>query len=321
MRIGDVQSGERAAKVGVIGLGTMGREIAANLLRAGYDLVVSDVLEEAGRPLVDEGAGWAASPSALAEQVEVVLTSLPGPREVEEVLVGTGGVLEGLPAGGAVFDLSTNSHRVVVELATRFAEAGRSFLDAPVSGGPRGARTGELAIWVGGDREVFDRYEPLLLVIGDEPRHLGAVGHATIAKLVHNTCSNTVRAALAEAFTMGVKAGVDPLTLWSALRHGSNGRARTFDRLADRFLTGEYDPPGFALRLAYKDVSLAMELGRDVEVPMRISQLVQAEMLEALNRGWADRDVQTPTLLQVERAGVDLRVPAEDIQAVLDADP
>jgi 3-hydroxyisobutyrate dehydrogenase-like beta-hydroxyacid dehydrogenase len=321
MDVGDAHASERSEKVGVVGLGTMGREIAANLLRAGYGLVVHDVVEEAGRPLVDDGAVWATTPAALAEQVEVVFTSLPGPREVEEVAVGTAGILEGLPEGGALFDLSTNSHRVVRDLAARFAAEGRSFLDAPVSGGPKGARTGELAIWVGGDREVYERYQPLLLVIGDEPRHLGAAGHATIAKLVHNTCSNTVRAALAEAFTMGVKAGVDPLTLWSALRHGSNGRARTFDRMADRFLTGEYDPPGFALRLAYKDVSLAMELAREVEVPMRISQLVQAEMLEALNRGWADRDVQTPTLLQVERAGVDLHVPAEDIQAVLDADP
>ena len=305
-------------RVGFVGLGVMGQRMASNLVRAGYDLVVHDAREEAAADV--PGAEWAQSPRAVAQRCEVVLTSLPGPPEVAEVVLGEDGLAEGLAPGGAVLDLSTNSRAVVLRVAEAMHARGLRFLDAPVSGGPRGAASGRLAIWVGGDEEAFARYEPILSVLGDQVLHIGETGQATVAKLVHNCCSNTIRTVLAEAFTMGVKAGVDPLTLWSALRQGANGRARTFDRLADGFLTGEYDPPNFALGLAHKDMSLATELGRDVHVPMRLSTLVLEEMTEALNRGWGERDSRSPMLLQVERSGVDIRIPREDIQAVFDAD-
>src|SRR5262249_43621978 len=127
-----------------------------------------------------------------------------------------------------------------------------------------------------------------------------------------------VQTALAEVFTMGVKAGVDPLVLWKAVRQGAGGRRRTFDGLADQFLPGTFDPPAFALRLAHKDVSLATALGREVGVPMRMANLALEEMTEALNRGWAQRDSRVAMLLQEERAGVKIEVPLDQIKDVLE---
>ena len=159
-------------------------------------------------------------------------------------------------------------------------------LDAPVSGGPEGARSGRLAIWVGGDREVFDKHKPVLDAIGDQARYIGDIGAGSVAKLVHNCAGYAMQAALAEVFTMGVKGGVEPLMLWEAMRSGAQGRSRTFDRLGDQFLINKYEPPAFALKLAHKDMTLATQLGRELGVPMRLANMAMAEMTEALNRGW-----------------------------------
>jgi 3-hydroxyisobutyrate dehydrogenase len=194
-------------------------------------------------------------------------------------------------------------------------------LDAPVSGGPSGAKSGKLAIWVGGDEGTYERCKKLLDAMGDEPRYLGPIGAGSIAKLVHNCTSAMLNCALAEVFTMGIKAGIEPLALWEAVRQGATGRRRTFDRLPDHFLTGEYDPPGFAFRLLHKDVSLAVQLGREVGVPMRIANLVVQELTEALNRGWGERDSSVAMLLQQERAGIaPPKVEAAKLRAILERD-
>src|SRR5205807_6611468 len=158
------------------------------------------------------------------------------------------------------FDLSTNSPALVRRLHGIFAERGVHMLDAPVSGGPRGAESGRLALWVGGDEALFERYKPVLDDIGDQPYYVGPIGAGPAAKLVHNCAGYAIQTALAEVFTLGVKAGVDPLALFKAVRNGAIGRQRTFDRLADNFLPGTFDPPSFALRLAHKDVTLAPAL-------------------------------------------------------------
>ena len=122
-------------------------------------------------------------------------------------------------------------------------------------------------------------------------------------------------------FTIGVKAGVEPLALWEAVRDGAGGRRRTFDGLVDQFLPGKYDPPRFALRLAHKDMTLATQLGRDFNVPMRMANLALAELSEAMNRGWGQRDSRSPMLLQQERAGVEIRVEEKRLAEVLSRDP
>ncbi|HYB21530.1 MAG TPA: NAD(P)-dependent oxidoreductase [Thermodesulfobacteriota bacterium] len=305
-------------KIGFIGLGIMGRHMASNLMKAGHELVVHDVRHEAAVPHCEAGAKWADTPQKVAEVAEVVFTSLPGPLEVEAVVLGAQGLLAGLSRGRVYFDLTTNAPALVRRIYGLFMERGIHMLDAPVSGGPKGAETRKLALWVGGDEEVFTRYKPVLNAIGDQPYYVGPIGAGSIAKLVHNCAGYVIQMALAEVFTMGVKAGVDPLALWKAVRQGALGRRRTFEGLIDQFLPGKFDPPSFALRLAHKDVTLATSLGREHKVPMRLANITLEEMTEALNRGWGERDSRVSMLLQEERSGVEIRVPESEIHKVLD---
>jgi 3-hydroxyisobutyrate dehydrogenase len=307
--------------VGFIGLGTMGASMAANLQSAGYDLVVHDVRRASAEPHLARGAKWADTPHAVAEATEVIFTSLPGPPEVESVALGPDGLLAGMRKDAAYFDLSTNSPTLVRRICAAFAARSVHMLDAPVSGGPAGARSRRMAIWVGGEEAVFNRHKAALDAMGDQARYVGPIGAGSVAKLVHNCAGYAVQAALAEVFALGVKGGVEPLALWEAVRTGAVGRRRTFDGLIDQFLPGKYDPPHFALRLAHKDVSLATQLGRELGVPMRLSELALAEMTEAMNRGWQARDSRVPMLLQLERAGVTVAVEADRLEGALERDP
>jgi 3-hydroxyisobutyrate dehydrogenase-like beta-hydroxyacid dehydrogenase len=308
-------------KIGFIGLGMMGAGMASNLQKAGHDLIVHDLTRQAASKHLNAGATWADSPRAVAEACDIVFTSLPTPADVQKVGTGEGGLIEGFRRGSAWFDLSTNAVDVVRSLHAIFAEQGVDFLDAPVSGGPKGANSGRLAIWVGGEKPVYDKYHAVLAAMGDQAAFIGPIGAGSIAKLVHNASSAAVNVVLAEVFTMGIKAGVEPLALFDAVRQGASGRNRMFDRLSDHFLTGSYDPADFALRLLHKDVSLACQLARDVQVPMRLTNLALMELTEALNRGWGTRDSRVASLLQQERAGIPpIAVPAEKIKAVLEAD-
>jgi len=301
--------------VGFIGIGTMGASMALNVRAKGYDLVVNDIRREAAAPHLKAGAAWADSARKVAEASDVVFTSLPGPKEVQAVAEE---LLAGMRKGTAWFDLSTNSPTVVRQISERFAARGIAMLDAPVSGGPSGAKSGKLALWVSGNKAAFDKHKAVLDAIGDQAVYIGPVGAGTVAKLVHNCAGYAILAALAEVFTLGVKAGVEPLALWSAVRQGAFGRKRSFDRLAEQFLIGKFDPPAFALELAHKDVTLATEVGREFRVPMKIANTVLQEMTEAMNReGWSKRDSRIFMLLQEERAGVRIKVPEAKVQEVL----
>ena len=308
-------------QVGFIGLGMMGASMASNLQAAGYKLIIHDVNRSAATNHIKAGATWADTPKALAAASDVVFTSLPGPPEMESVTLDANGLIEGMKPGAAYFDLSTNSPKLVRRVHAAFAEKGFHMLDAPVSGGPTGAKSRKLAIWVGGDEAIFNKHKKELDAIGDAARYIGAIGAGSVAKLVHNCAGYAVQTALAEVFTMGVKAGVEPLSLWEAVRSGAGGRRRTFDGLVDQFLINKYEPPAFALKLAHKDMFLATELGREVGVPMRLANAALADMTEALNKGWDKRDSRSPMSLQVDRAGVKIEVDPQRIAEVFDRDP
>jgi len=307
-------------KVGFIGLGTMGASIALNAIEGGHDLVVHDIDRDTAGRHIHRGALWADTPRDVAQASDLIFTSLPGPPEVESVALGADGLIEGLSAGKAYFDLSTNSPTLIRHIHAMFAKLGVAVLDAPVSGGPDGARTGKMAIWVGGDKAAFEAALPVLNAIGDAPYYVGPVGAGAVAKLVHNCSGYILQTALAETFSMGVKAGVDPEALWQALRKGALGRRRVFDTMARQFLPGRFDPPDFALRLARKDVALACEVGREYDVPMRLSNMVLAELTEAMNRGWDGRDSRAAMLLQTERAGVEISVSEKRIREIIEQD-
>lgn len=307
-------------RVGFIGLGTMGAGIALNVIRGQHSLVVHDINRRSADPHLELGAAWADTPREVAAASEVVFTSLPGPTEVQAVALGDDGILAGLSVGQAYFDLSTNSPTVMRELHARFAEKGGALLDAPVSGGPDGAKSGKMAIWVGGDEDVFTVHKPVLESMSDAARYIGPIGAGSVAKLVHNLSGYIIQTALAETFTMGVKAGLEPDAIWEAVRQGALGRRRTFDTLYRNFLPAKFDPPDFALALAKKDVALACEVGREFEVPMKLAHTTLAELTEAMNRGWGGRDSRVAMLLQSERAGVNIQVTEDRLQQILDDD-
>ena len=222
----------------------MGASMALNLQAGEHEVAVNDLRRDAAAPHLKAGATWADGPREIAAHSEVIFTSLPGPREVEAV---ADILIEHMKPGTAWFDLSTNSPTVIRKLHARFAAKNIALLDAPVSGGPSGAKTRKLALLVGGDKAVFDKFKPALDAIGDQVIYIGPIGAGSVAKLVHNMAGYSIQTALAEVFSMGVKAGVEPLALWAAVRQCSLGRQRSFDRLGKQFLRGEFDPPDFAL--------------------------------------------------------------------------
>jgi 3-hydroxyisobutyrate dehydrogenase-like beta-hydroxyacid dehydrogenase len=307
--------------VGFVGLGAMGGHMAANVLKAGFGLIVNDRRPELATSLIESGASWAETARDVAERSDVVFTCLPNLHAIEDVLIGTNGLMDGLRNGQAVFEMSTNSLELARKLHAALAEKGAILLEAPVSGGATGAKRGRLAIWAGGDLAAFEMHRDVLLAIGDRPLHVGPFGAGLITKLVHNCTSQAVQAAIAEVFVMGVKAGAEPLALWEAVRQGALGRRRTFDQLIDQFLPGTYDDAHAALRIIQKDMTLALDLANELDLQMPISMLAMADVEEAMERGWADRDCRSVMLLPQERAGVHIAVDPKSIAEVLKRDP
>jgi 3-hydroxyisobutyrate dehydrogenase len=286
----------------------MGGPMALNLIKAGHTLVVHDVRHEAAKPHLDGGATWAQSAREAAAGNELILSSLPGPAEVEQVALGADGVLAGAPAGAVYADLSTGSATVMRRIHRAFADKGVHVLDAPVSGGVWGARRGTLQVMVGGDRGIFEKIKPVLTAVGDKVGYMGEIGSGTIAKLVHNMVSMATRAVVAEGFTLGVKAGVAPEALLEAIRGASFGQGLLLSHMIpDVVFKGDFDNVRFALKLARKDIGLATALAREYDVPMPMAAVAEQTMIEAIARGWGDKDSTAPWLLQEEAARVQVR--------------
>jgi 3-hydroxyisobutyrate dehydrogenase len=257
--------------------------------------------------------------AGLARQVAVAFTSLPGPAQVEEVVLGAQGILAHMLPGLVLFELSTSSYSLTLRIHAAFKQRGASMLDAPVSGGPAGAASGDLALWVGGDKTVYERHLSLLRAIGNAPRHVGPIGAGTVTKLTHNMMGYMIMLSMAETFSMAVKAGVDPLELWTALRLGAVGRTSPLNMLTNQFLPGKYETPAFALKLAHKDMSLGTAMGRELGVPLRLANLTLEEMTEALGQGLGEQDSRSFLKLQLQRAGVNIAVDPERLQAAIKA--
>jgi 3-hydroxyisobutyrate dehydrogenase len=296
--------------VGLIGLGNMGGGMAGNLLKAGFPLVVHDLRAEAVRDFAARGARAAASVAELARLADVTLTSLPGPTEVEAVAAA---LLDAMRTGSVWVDTTTSRPTLIRRLEPRFRDKGLHVLDAPVSGGKTGAATRNLAVMVGGDRAVYERVKPVLDAIGDKVFYAGAIGAGSVCKLVHNMVGHSVRQAVAEAFTLGVKAGVEAEAVWEGLRRGALGRMHYLhEGMPKTVFRGEYDPPMFSLALARKDIGLATELAREFDVPMPMTNLAEQIAIEAMNRGWGGLDNNVVFRLQEEAARVEVRAPGVD---------
>ena len=295
-------------RIGFIGLGNMGGPMALNMIRAGHSLTVYDIRRAVAEPHLAAGAKWADSPAAVAADSEVVFTSLPGPKEVEEVATGEGGILSKLARGAVYADLSTNAPSVIRRIGTEFKAKGIEVLDAPVSGGIPGARDATLAVMVGGNRAAFEKIKPALDSIGDKVTYVGANGAGAVAKLVHNMIALCSTQLLAEAFTMGIKAGVSPEALLKVVQDGAYGQGMllkgTMPRMVFRV---NFDRVTFTLKLAKKDLGLATEVGRELNVPMPIASMVEQDFLAAIANGLGDKDMTVAVTVQENRANVKIR--------------
>lgn len=303
-------------KIGFIGIGAMGSGMALNLRKAGYEVTVNDLRKESATEHLAAGATWADSAGEVARTSDILFTSLPGPKEMQSLADADDGLIANLRPGSVWFDLTTNSPTVVREVSKKAQEKGITLIDAPVSGGVTGARSGKLALYIGGDREVFERHKKVLDAIGDRVIYVGDVGAGGVAKIVHNLISLVSRMVIAEGMSLGIKAGIDPVELWNAVRQGAIGRARTLDLVADQYLQSSYDP-SFTLRLAYKDFRLAMDLAQEFGVPMKQSEAAELDYIAALENGWAEQDCRIAMMVQNNRAGIEVRAKPEAIREMM----
>ena len=295
--------------IGFIGLGNMGQGMSKNIQKAGYPMVVFDTRREAEKDLIARGAKSAKTPAEVAKLCDIVFTSLPGPVEVEAVALGPNGLFEGIRSGSIYVDLSTDRPALVRKIASIFKEKGAHVLDAPVSGGVPGAASGNLAIMVGGDKDIFNKIKPVFDSFGNKVVYCGTIGAGSICKVAHNTASTVLTAALAEVLTLGVKAGVEPQALWDSMRKGALGRNSVLhQRIPESVFINKYEPPKFPLVLLTKDVRLCTEVGREAGVPMPLVTTTEQILTEALNRGWGNMDNPVFFKLQEEAAGVEVRI-------------
>lgn len=293
-------------KVGFIGLGAMGRHMARHLQQAGHDMVVHDIRREAATPFLESGADWADTPRGVALASEIIFTSLPGPVDVEGVVLGPDGIADGITYGQVYLDLSTNSPVVTRRLHKELAERGVEMLDAPVSGGVEGAEAGTLSMLVGGDEALYNRMLPLLQQFGDKPFYCGPSGAGQVCKLVNNYISLSIQPLLAEAFTIGIKAGVNPATIFDAVSR-STGNTPSMQR---RYPTGLFKgnfAPGFTVNLGRKDLGLALDMAKDFDVPVQYGPISWEEYDATSKRDWGLLDIGAVALIQEERSGVEIR--------------
>lgn len=266
-------------RIGFIGLGIMGKPMAKNLLKAGYEVRVYNRSKEAMEELAAEGAALGASPKDVAEHCDVLITMLPNSPEVREVVAGDLGVVEGCRKGQVVVDMSSIAPLVSRELNALLAEKGVAMLDAPVSGGQEKAEKGTLAIMVGGDKEAFERVKPVLEKMGASAILVGESGAGQVAKLVNQTIVAVNIAAVAEGMTLAEKAGVDPRMVFEAIRKGLAGSQCLEDK-APRMFEGRY-APGFRVNLHIKDLNNVLETSRALHASMPLSAQLM-EMMQNL---------------------------------------
>ena len=300
--------------VGYIGLGKMGGPVAEQIQAAGFPMVVFDVSEAATKAFVARGARRASSAAEAASLSDVIITALPTQHIVEAVALGSGGILDGIRPDGVYVDISTGGPDLIRHIAERFRTKGAWALDAPVSIGQPGAPPGVHEVMVGGPEDVVERIRPILAAYGDQIIYTGEVGTASICKLVHQLIGCGVSQAIAEGLSLGTKSGVDVRVVWDAVRRGLVGRMHMLhEQVPENVFTGVYEPATFTLTLLRKDLSIATALGRQHNVPLPVSQLVEQIIIQAVNRGWGDASGYTVTYkLQEEAAGVSLRADGID---------
>jgi 3-hydroxyisobutyrate dehydrogenase len=295
--------------IGFVGLGTIGGVIARNIQKAGYGMVVHDIRLAAVKPLVDGGAGYAASPAEVARDCAVVFTSLPGPAEVEQVALGPNGLIHDLHDGSIYVDLSSSSVDMIRRIGAEFAPRGAPVMDAPLIVGKNGIANRSVQVLASGPRATFDDVKHLFDAFSDTIVYTGELGTGTVIKLAHNLVRRGIGLAIGEGLVLGAKAGADPQMLWQCMHWGLDVQLQQMLKtIPETVFKGNYQAPAsFGIGLSRKDVGLATELGRQHNVPMPIAALVEQAMIHAINRGWSEQSTASLFRLQEEAAGIEVR--------------
>jgi len=275
-------------RIGFIGLGIMGKPMARNLIKAGYSLTVHNRSRGAVDELVREGAKDGRTPRGVAEESDMIITMLPDSPDVQQVVTGPSGVLEGLRKGAVLVDMSTISPMVTQDLAKAVRSKGAEMLDAPVSGGEKGAAEATLSIMVGGPEEIFARVKPVFEVMGKNIVHIGATGAGQVTKACNQIVVALTIQAVSEALVLASKAGVDPGKVRQALL-GGFAQSRILDVHGQRMLERNFKP-GFRVRLHQKDLNIGLSTGKNLGVPLPATAVVQEAFtaLQGLGRGDLD---------------------------------
>ena len=269
-------------RVGFIGLGNIGGPMAMRVVRGGYQVTVFDIRRDAADPHLQAGAAWAGSPSELAGQSDVIMVSVPGPAEIEDLMFGPQGVIHTINPGSVYVELSTTLPSNMRRIHDALKRKGADAIDSPVSGGAIGAERGGLASWVGGDEQVFQRVRPILSTFADKITYIGEIGSGLTAKLVHNQLLYVTVSAVAESFAMGVKAGLSPEVLLKVVRDGAYGNL--FSILPKAATSGDFKwsqfGPGHIIR---KDQMIANQFARELDVVQPLANLVEQQMIETIS--------------------------------------
>ena len=292
-------------KIGFVGLGIMGKPMAKNLLKAGYEVVAYDIVGEALEEVVSEGAESGESPKDVAQKTTLIITMLPDGPDVEKVVLGTNGVLEGAQSGSVIIDMSSISPIVAKNVYSECKKKGIELLDAPVSGGEPGAISGTLAIMVGGSKTVFDKYLPVMEVLGKSVVLAGDIGAGNITKLANQIMVAVNIAGMGEALVLAAKAGVDPSVVFEAVRGGLAGSS-VLEAKGPMVLDGNFKP-GFRIRLHQKDLNNALITAKELGVTVPLTGLVQQMITSLVNIGNLDNDHSAIVRFIEELSGTEAR--------------
>jgi 3-hydroxyisobutyrate dehydrogenase-like beta-hydroxyacid dehydrogenase len=276
-------------RLGLVGLGNIGEPVCRQLLAAGYTVLIHDADPDAAAKLEDTAAEPAKNLRALASEADVVLLSLPNSDVVEEVVLGEGGLIEGLWSSKVLIDTSSSKPSSTRGIAAKLAEVGVEMLDAPVSGGVLRAREGKLSVMVGGEREVFERHEEILSSFGEKVFYVGGHGAGHLVKALNNLLSATTLASACEAALLAEKAGIAPETFVEVI-NASNGRSYSTEVKFPNYVLDRSFDDGFALALMNKDVGIALEAAAEMDFRMRVGHVVRELWQTAAEAGYASEN-------------------------------
>lgn len=292
-------------RYGFIGLGNLGKHLAASLAKAGFPLTVTDLRPESAEPLLALGAKWAESPHAVAAASDAVITCLPSPAAATAVLLGPEGVLDGLASGGTWIEMSTNDPGEVQKIARRATSKGIDTLEAPVTGGVHRAADGAITVLVGGEAAVFERHKPAFQAMGGEIFHMGPLGSAAVIKVITNMLAFINLVSVGEALMLAKRGGLDLAQAFHAIR-ASSGNSFVHETEGQVILNGSYDI-GFTMDLAAKDLHFATEMGRSFGVPLEVAGLVEQIFRRAQQQYGGDAWSPKVVKLLEDALGTDLR--------------